>query len=202
MATAPESAPPPHTVTDAGHDPAAHAADTVSHTGAEGAHESSGGLPQFEFEYWGGQIVWLLLIFAVLYVLFAKVFLPRLRRVQDERAGTIASAIEQARKVQAEAEAQAEAAQAEIADARARAKRTASAAKERVAAEVARRQAEQEARVAARIAEAEARIAATRDAAMAKVGEIAVDTTQAIVGKLTGKPASADEAARAVKGAA
>ncbi|MDD3838910.1 MAG: hypothetical protein PHG43_13860, partial [Phenylobacterium sp.] len=29
----------------------------VAHHGGEG-----GGLPQFRFEYWGGQIVWLLLI--------------------------------------------------------------------------------------------------------------------------------------------
>lgn len=210
MAIAPDSAPPPpETVlpqtAEAVRDQEVHAAatETATHEGAEGAHEAGGGgLPQFEFEYWGGQIVWLLLIFAVLYILFAKVFLPRLRRVQDERAGTIAGAIDQARQVQAEAEAQAQAAQAEIADARAQAKRTAAAAKARVAEEVARRQAEQEAVVAARIAEAEGRIGATRDAAMAKVGEIAVDTTQAIVGKLTGQPASAAEAAGAVKGAA
>ena len=53
-----------------------------------------GGLPQFRFEYWGGQIVWLLIIFAVLYVLLAKVFVPRLRGVQDTRAQTIADAVE------------------------------------------------------------------------------------------------------------
>ena len=38
----------------------------------------SGGLPQFKFEYWGGQIVWLVVLFAVLYALLARVFIPRL----------------------------------------------------------------------------------------------------------------------------
>ncbi|MBP9756589.1 MAG: hypothetical protein KBD40_16460, partial [Phenylobacterium sp.] len=85
----------------------------------------SGGLPQFRFEYWGGQIVWLFLIFAVLYVLLAKVFVPKLRRIRDERASTIATAVTQARSVQAEAEAQAAAAQAEIAEARNRSRRVA-----------------------------------------------------------------------------
>ena len=37
---------------------------------------------------------------------------------------------------------------------------------------------------------------------MANVGTIAADTAQAIVERLTGKPASAAEAAAAVKGAA
>src|SRR4051794_13067017 len=77
----------------------------------------SGGLPQFQFQHWGGQIVWLLIVFAILYVLLAKVFVPRLRAIQDTRAQTIADAVEQARRVQAEADAQARAAKAEIDDA-------------------------------------------------------------------------------------
>lgn len=173
-------------------------------TTAEPAHgpEEAGGLPQFEFQHWGGQIVYLLFLFALLYLLMAKVFGPRMRRIFDEREQTIAGAIATARQVQAEAEAQAEAAQAELTDARAQSKRTAAAAKARVAEDVARRQAEQEAVVAARIAEAEGRIAATRDAAMASVTQIATDTTREIVQKLTGKAASPAEAAAAVKGAA
>ena len=66
----------------------------------------SGGLPQFRFEYWGGQILWLVVLFAILYALLAKVFVPRLRQIQDTRAKTIADAVEQARRVQAEADAQ------------------------------------------------------------------------------------------------
>jgi F-type H+-transporting ATPase subunit b len=75
-------------------------------------------------------------------------------------------------------------------------------AKARVTADAeARRQAE-EAEVNARITAAEARIAQTRDAAMQNVSTIAADTAQAIVERLTGKPASASEVAAAVKGAA
>ena len=179
----------------------AHGAPGETHASTEAEHGSGGGLPQFEFQHWGGQIVYLVFLFVVLYLLIAKIFAPRMRRVFDEREQTITQAVSDARSVQAEAQGQAEAAQAELAEARAASRRTAGAAKARVAEDVARRQAEQEARLAERVGEAEGRIAAMRDTAIAQVDTVASDTTQAIVEKLTGKAASAAEL-NAAKGAA
>jgi len=179
-----------------------HATPETTHASTEAAHgggHESGGLPQFQVEYWGGQIVWLLLIFAVLYGLLSRVFIPRLRGVVDLRARTIAEAVEQARRVQGETGAQAAAAQAELAEARARAHRTAAEAKARIAEETGKRQAAEEARLNERMAEAEGRIRAMRDAAMANVGTIAADTAKAMAEKLTGEtvPAKDVEAALA-----
>ena len=170
-----------------GHAPDVHASGTT-----EQAHES-GGLPQFRFEYWGGQIVWLLLVFAVLYVLLAKVFVPRLRGIQDTRAQTIADAVEQARRVQAEADAQAAAAKLEIEEARTGARRLAAEAKAKAQAELAASQAAEDTRLQGELAKAEERIRAMRDQAMANVGQIAAETAEAIVAKLTGaKPSKAE----------
>ncbi|HYC74438.1 hypothetical protein [Brevundimonas sp.] len=199
MAVHPSDAPPIHDVSAAA--PAAAHGDAHA-TGTEAGHESGGGLPQFEFEWWAGQIVWLLLIFAVLYLLLSKVFLPRLRGVKDERAATIATAVEAARQVQAEAAGQAEIAKAEVEQARAASRATAAAAKARVTDEANARAVAEEAVVNARIAEAEAAIGKTRDAAMTNVSAIASDTARAIVEKLTGQAATAAEADAAVKGAA
>ncbi|WP_308238272.1 hypothetical protein [Phenylobacterium sp. J367] len=160
----------------------------VAQHGGEG-----GGLPQFRFEYWGGQIIWLLILFAILYVLLAKVFVPRLRKVVDTRAETIAGALAEARRVQAEADAQAAAAQAEIAQGRAEARRVASEAQAKAAAEFAARQAAEDQRLAVQMDEAEARIRAMRDQAMGNVDGIATDTAQAIIQKLTGAAPSAAE---------
>jgi len=168
---------------------------------AVAAEHGSGGLPQFQFEHWAGQIGYLLILFAVLYLLISKVFAPRLRRVMDERADTISNAVATARQVQVEAAEQAAAAQAEVAKARADARATAAAAKARVAEEANTRQAAEEAVVNARIAEAEAAIGKTRDAAMSNVSTIASDAAAAMVERLTGKAASAAELA-SVKGAA
>jgi F-type H+-transporting ATPase subunit b len=174
-----------------------YATTEAAHGGGE-----AGGLPQFDTSVWAGQIVYLLFLFFVLYLLITKVFAPRLRRVMDERTSTISTAVATARSVQAEAAEQAAAAKAEVEHARAESRRMAAEAKARVTADAeARRQAE-EAEVNARITAAEARIAQTRDAAMQNVSTIAADTAQAIVERLTGKPASASEVAAAVKGAA
>lgn len=175
-----------------------------THTSTEApAHgpEESGGLPQFEFQHWGGQIIYLLFLFVVLYLLIAKVFAPKMRRVLDERADSISGAIEAARQVQAEAAGQAEAAKVEVEQARAASRATAAAAKARVTEEANRRAAEEEAVVSARIAEAEAAIGKTRDAAMKNVSTIAADSAAAIVERLTGEKVSAAQAAAAVKGA-
>jgi F-type H+-transporting ATPase subunit b len=174
----------------------------TTHAGTEVAgHGEGGGLPQFETQHWFGQIAYLLILFAILLILVSKVFAPRLRRVMDERADTISTAVETARNVQAEAATQAAAAQAEVTQARAEARGLAAAAKARVTEEAARRAAEEEAVVNARIAEAEVAIGKTRDAAMTNVATIASDTAAAIVERLTGKAATAAELA-AAKGAA
>jgi F-type H+-transporting ATPase subunit b len=169
---------------------------------AHGGEHESGGLPQFEFQHWVGQIVYLIFLFAILYFLIAKVFAPRLRRVFDEREQTISTAVATARQVQAEAAGQAEAAKAEVEAARASSRATAAAAKARVTDEANARAAAEEAVVNARIAEAEVAIGKTRDAAMTNVASIASDTAAAIVERLTGKAPTAAEAAAAVKGAA
>ena len=169
---------------------------------AHGGEHESGGLPQFEFQHWFGQIVYLIFLFAILYWLIAKVFAPRMRRVFDERSSTIATAVETARQVQAEAAGQAEAAKAEVEQARASSRATAAAAKARVTDEANARAEAEEAVVNARIAEAETAIGKTRDAAMSNVSTIASDTAAAIVERLTGKAPTATEAAAAVKGAA
>ena len=185
------------------HDAPSSVAVADTHASTEAAHgEGGGGLPQFEFQHWFGQIVYLILLFALLYLLIAKVFAPRIRKVLDERTATISGAVEAARQVQAEAAGQAEAAKAEVEAARASSRSTAAAAKARVTDAANARAAEEEAVVNARIAEAETAIGKTRDAAMTNVASIASDTAAAIVERLTGKAPTAAEAAAAVKGAA
>jgi len=179
--------------------PAAEAAEAVhGHEVATGAteaaaHGEGGGLPQFEFEYWGGQIVWLLLIFTVLYLLISRLFAPRLRQAWDVREQTIAGALTEARAVQAEADAQAEAARAEVAEARAAAQRTAAEAKAKAQAEAAARQASEDAKLQQYLAQAEGQVRTARDQAMSNVRAVAVETAQAITEKLTGRAPKAEE---------
>lgn len=171
----------------------AHA--TAAHTEAAG-HE--GGLPQLQFQHWPGQIVWLLVIFAVLYVLLSKVFLPRVGGALEARDQKIAGDMAEARVLRDQAEAEAKAAETEMTEARAKAGRTAAEAKARSAAESAERQGALEAELGEKLAAAETRIRASRDKAMGQVRGIAADTAKAIAEKLTGVPASQAEIDKAL----
>ena len=173
-------------------------ATAAAAAGAAADKGGAGGLPQFDVSQWPGQMVWILIVFAVLFVLFNWIFVPAVGGTIDAREDKIAGDIGQARKLKEQAEAQAAEADAEMAQARGRAQKLAAEAKARVQAEAASRQAVEEARLAATLAEAEAAIRASREQAMGHVQEIAADTAKAIVEKLTGQPASAQDVARAL----
>jgi F-type H+-transporting ATPase subunit b len=176
--------------------------------GASGAHEGAapagehaeGGLPQFDFSQWPGQILWFLIVFFAI-LIFVRVFVsPKVGGTIEAREGKITGDIAEARRLKDEADAQAQVAAAEAAQARAAAQKVGAEARAKAQAEIAARLAEEEAKLAATGAEAEARIAKAREAAMTNVAGIAADTAKAIVEKLTGKTATAAELAAAAKG--
>jgi F-type H+-transporting ATPase subunit b len=166
---------------------------------AAGAH-AEGGLPQFDFAQWPGQILWFLIVFFGL-LLFVRFFAaPKVGGTIEAREGKIADDIAEARRLKEEADAQAQAAAAEAAQARAAAQKVGAEARAKAQAEIAARLAEEEAKLAASGAAAEARIATAREAAMTHVSGIAADTATTIVEKLTGKSATAAELAAAARG--
>ena len=160
--------------------------------------QPSGGLPQFQLQHWPGQIAYLIVLFAILYVLMSRVFGPRIRKVFDEREKTIGGAIASAKSVQAEAAAQAEAARQSLAEARAGAQKTAADAKAKAQAEAKARQAELEATLSEKLSVAEAGIRADRTAVMGEVSTVAIETAQAIIEKLTGAPAPGEQVSAAL----
>jgi F-type H+-transporting ATPase subunit b len=173
-----------------------------THATTAPADSGSGGLPQFDLAQWPGQMVWMLIIFAVMFALFAKVFVPRVGGTIAEREDRISGDVGEARRLRDEADAQAAAAAAETAQARAQAQKLALDAKAKAQAEAAAREAAEEAKLATTLGRAEAAINRTREAAMGHVREIASETAQAIVEKLTGVAASAAELKTASSGQA
>jgi len=164
------------------------------------APAKSAGLPQFDFQWWPGEIVWFLIIFIAMLAFIRFFAAPRVGGTIDAREDKISGDIADARRLKEEAEAQAQAAAAETAQARAAAQTVAAEARAKAQAEVAAKLAEEEAKLAAKGVEAEARIAKSRDAAMLNVAGIATEAAGAIVSKLTGKTATAAELATATRG--
>jgi F-type H+-transporting ATPase subunit b len=176
-------------------DPATAAAAAAASAAAKG---DSGGLPQFDVSQWPGQMVWVLIIFAVLYVLFSRVFVPAVGGTIDAREDRISGDIGDARRARDAARAELETAAGELAAARARAQKLALDAQSEAKATAAARQAEEEARLAETLVAAEARIAEARGEAMGHVRAIAIETAQAIITRLTGVGAEAAEVERAL----
>lgn len=167
---------------------------TAAAAAAAGAADpGSGGLPQFDLAKWPGQMVWMLIVFAVMLFLFAKVFVPRVGGTIAEREDRIAGDVGDARRLKEQADEQAKAAAAEMAQARGAAQRLAQDAKAKAHADAAAKEALEEARLAETFAKAEARIGEAREQAMSHVRDIASETAQAIVAHLTGREADGDE---------
>lgn len=177
-------------------------ATEVHQVAAGAASGGSGGLPQFDPTWWAGEIVWFAVIFAVVFALMAKVFMPRIAGTIDEREKRITGDIRQAMALKDQADAQAAQAEAEMAQARGRSHKLAADAKARAQAEANQRQAAEEAKLGESVAKAEAEIRTARDEALGHVREIAGDTAQSILVRLTGEAGSAAEikAALAARG--
>jgi F-type H+-transporting ATPase subunit b len=158
-------------------------------------------MPQFDFAFWPGQIVWALLIFGALYLFMRATLVPRIRKTLGDRAARIESDMAEARRLRDQAEAEAEAARAEMAEARNRAQRTAADAKAKAAAQAAERNAALEAELQTRLSAADDRIRVARDQAMGQVSGIARETAEVLTEKLSGRQASGEELDRALAGA-
>ncbi len=164
-------------------------------TSANGAAEAAaeGGLPQLDFTTWPSQIFWLGVALVVLYQLMAKIALPRISSVIEERADAIADDLDRADEFRRKAEEAEAAYERALADARARARDIAAATRAEIEREVAAEMEKADAEISARTAESERRIAEIRDSALENVEVVAKDTTHALLERLL--PGAADTAA-------
>ena len=143
-------------------------------------------MPQLDFHTFPSQIFWLVVTFAVLYWLMARMAVPRIQRIVEERRNRIDTDLEKAAQMKTEAEAVIAAYEKAIADARAQAQATMKETSDRLAAQAAERQRQANETLARQVAEAERRIAAAKDAALANVRAVAVDVARAAVSRLVG----------------
>lgn len=162
---------------------------------------AKGVFPPFDSTTFASQLVWLAIAFVALYVLMAKVALPRVGGIIENRQKRIAGDIAEAGNLKAQSDAALTAYEQALADARARAQAIANETRDRQTAEADKRRKALEDQLNVKLAEAEKTIAATKVAAMANVRGIAADAAKAIVERLTGT-APTDKAVDAAVGEA
>lgn len=153
--------------------------------GQPGAHAAS--FPPFASETFASQLLWFAITFGLLYWLMAKVALPRIAGILENRSNRIAADLSEAEALRAQSEAAGEAYEKSLALARNNAKAIAQDTRDRLTAESDVRRKTLEAELAAKLAESEAFIREQTVQAMSNVRGIAGDAAIAIVERLTGR---------------
>lgn len=147
-------------------------------------------MPQLDFADYAPQLVWLVITFGVMYLLMARVALPRIATVIEERRDRIANDLAQAEQLRREADEAIAAYEKALADAKARANAIAQETRDRLNEELAEERKQKEAEINERLERAEKEIAKTKEQALSHVDEIARETTSALVEQLLGEKVS------------
>ena len=163
------------------------------------AGEHKGAFPPFQSQTFASQLVWLAIAFVLLYVLMAKVALPRVGAIIESRQKRIADDIADAGRLKQQSDEAVTAYEKALADARARAQTIANETRDSQAAAADARRKTLEAELNSKLVEAEKTIATTKQAAMSNVRAIAEDATRAIVERLIGLAPSEKAVADALK---
>ena len=178
---------------------AAHEAVEAAHGAAEAAHGAEGAFPPFDASTYPSQLFWLALTFGFLFWFMSKIIVPRIGGILEMRQDRIAQDLDKAHELKSEADEAIAAYEQELADAKSSANEIGNKARDvaKTAAEAERQKIEK--KLGEQLAEAEKRIADIRDKAMADLGEIATETTQAVVSQLIGGSVTKAEVTKALK---
>jgi len=143
-------------------------------------------MPQFDLNTFPPQLVWLAITFVVMYLLMARVALPRVADVLETRQDRIADDLDQADQLKQQAEKVMAEYEAALAEARAEAQAILAKSAADTAAAAERQSAEVTERLGNQANAAAQRIAAAKAEALAELKDVAADLAKAAADRLTG----------------
>ncbi|MGE3332065.1 MAG: F0F1 ATP synthase subunit B' [Rhodospirillaceae bacterium] len=150
-------------------------------------------MPQFDPSTFSSQIFWLVVTFVLLYWVVAKIAVPRIGEVLDQRARVIQEDLDRALALKGETDQAVQAYEKAMAAARDQAGEHMRAVTNEAKATAEARTAELSAAVGKQVSEAEARIVKAKEDALASLRGIAAETAKDVVAKLAGlSPSQAD----------
>ena len=179
----------------AGNEQEGHIAGTGPPAG--GGHGETS-FPPFDPVNFTPMLIWLSLSFGLLYLLMAKIALPRVESILHARAHKITKDIGEANAFRVRSEEAAAAHDKTIADAKAKALALAQETQAKLNAETEANRLALEAELNARLAASETQILEMKAKAMGNVEAIGAEAAAAIVQHITGKPADPMAIARAI----
>ena len=155
-------------------------------------------MPQFNFHDWAPQLVWLAITFIGLYLVMARMALPRIANVIEERRDRIQRDLDEAERLKEETEAAIASYERALAEARGKAHGIAQETRDRLAVEIAADQVVVDNQIADSIALAEKKITIAKNAALEHINEVATDTASALIEKIIGQAPNASDVKKAV----
>lgn len=156
-------------------------------------------MPQLDFTTYLPQIFWLFITFGFLYITMAKIALPRIGEVIEERRDRIAADLDNAERLRSETDEAIASYEKALGDARAEAHEIAQTTRDKLSVKADKKRKAVEAKLATKMEEAEAKIAVMTDNAMAEVGAISTETTSSLISLLLGENADEKKISKAVK---
>lgn len=151
------------------------------------------GMPQLEFGAFPNQIFWMVIALLAIYFIVARIALPRIGSVLQERHNVISDYLSQAEDFKSQAQEAETAYEAAMAEARSEAQKIAAETKADIQKDLDKAIAKADAEIAAKTAESEKAIAKIAEGAIANVKEVATSTASEILAALL--PAASDDAA-------
>lgn len=164
-----------------------------------GGEHASGVFPPFDSSTYASQLLWLAITFGLFYYVMAKMVLPRIGGILEDRRDRIAGDLAEAERLKQETDAAIAAYEQALAEARSKAHGIAQATRDKLTSEVNAKREAAEADLASKLADAESRIAGIKSEALGQVGEIATETASALVEALLGRAPAKADTAKAVK---
>ncbi len=143
-------------------------------------------MPQLDFASYGPQLIWLAITFAILYLVMARIALPGVGGVIEQRRNRIASDLDEANQLRGETEKSDEAYRATLAEARAKAHGLGQETRQKLNGELEAERAKVDAELAEKLKEAEARIGEMKAGAMSGIKDVATESATEIVKELVG----------------
>lgn len=156
-------------------------------------------MPQMEFADYMPQVVWLVITFATLYVLMAKLALPRITDILETRQRHLEHDLELSEKLRDEAQTTLAEYDAAIVSARAETESLLAKARESIQTETQERIAELNGRLESEMRESDARIRHAMSQAMDELVVVAGNSARAAVERLAGIKVSDEQARVAVE---
>ena len=156
-------------------------------------------MPQMEFADYMPQVVWLVITFATLYLLMAKLALPRITDILETRQRRLDHDLELSEKLRDAAQATLAEYDAAIVSARAEAESLLAKARENIQTDTQERIAELNVRLESEIRESDARIRHAMSQAMDELVVVAGNSARAAVERLAGIKVSDEQARVAVE---